>query len=142
MDQHYIDEQTGEVFGYEKRSGLTPCRKPEQNEVWDIVTHDWVADEALELQATINHFTSLINGHIQSEIDAYNKANGISYASIDSFTRYIYDINDPHYPESKSFLDWASACWTYARQEQDKLIAGTRTLPTDAEFIAELPIRA
>ena len=41
MAQHYIDEQTGEVFGYEKRAGLTPCEVPPDNHDWDTVFKSW-----------------------------------------------------------------------------------------------------
>ena len=79
MHQHYIDEQTGEVFGYEKREGLTPCRKPEPNEIWDIVTHDWVDDVSTVEARRLTSISSEADALILSAYDELKQRKMMSY---------------------------------------------------------------
>lgn len=37
------------------------------------------------------------------------------------------------------FAQWMDACWLYTIQEQQKVIAGTRTMPTPDQAVIELP---
>jgi hypothetical protein len=40
--QHYINETTLQVSGFDPKDGSIPCDIPKTNEDWDIETHSWV----------------------------------------------------------------------------------------------------
>lgn len=46
---------------------------------------------------------------------------------------------NPWQVESAKFGQWMANCWSYIIQEQQKVVAGTRSMPTPAQAIAELP---
>lgn len=47
---------------------------------------------------------------------------------------------NPWQTEAIKFAQWMDACWQYTIQEQQKVIAGIRPMPTTEQAIAELPI--
>ena len=42
--------------------------------------------------------------------------------------------------EAIAYGQWVASCWVASNQAQADIIAGTRTIPTPAEAIAELPM--
>jgi hypothetical protein len=66
-------------------------------------------------------------------------ANSYQYDSIASMTDYRDDPNPKFNSEGWAAFKWRSACYTLA----DKFIAGIKAglteIPTDAEFIADMP---
>lgn len=73
---------------------------------------------------------------IQQQLDASAQAKG--YDSIVSACSYAGYAND-FQAEAVAFGVWRASVWTYGYAELDKVIAGTRPLPTIAEILAELP---
>ena len=47
---------------------------------------------------------------------------------------------NPFQAEAIAFGQWVAACWVVSNTAQADIIAGTRTIPTPAEAIAELPM--
>lgn len=76
---------------------------------------------------------------IQKFMDEQAQAAG--YDDLISACSYAAAAN-PYQAESQGFLVWRGAVWDYAFTELQKVQTGTRTQPTIAEFIAELPARA
>lgn len=46
---------------------------------------------------------------------------------------------NPWQTRAIAFGQWMDACWLYTIQEQQKVIAGTRTMPTPDQAVIELP---
>lgn len=78
---------------------------------------------------------------IENAIDAHilKTAQAKGYNSTESCLTYLGDSNPTWNAEAQAFKDWRSACWQYVIAEQAKVDAGTRTMPTPQEAVAELP---
>lgn len=44
-----------------------------------------------------------------------------------------------HFADAAALADWGAACWAKSKQMRDELLAGTRTLPSVEEVLAEMP---
>lgn len=73
---------------------------------------------------------------IQSTLDEAARAKG--YDDIVSACSYA-GYENVFQAEAIAFGVWRANVWAYGYQELDKVIAGTRPVPTIAEIIAELP---
>ena len=73
---------------------------------------------------------------IQSHINSVVTSRG--YDNENSIAKYLVDGN-PFYAECKAISLWIGNVWVYAHQVQADVMAGTRTMPTIEELIAELP---
>lgn len=101
------------------------------NEV--IKTYEVVAIPQEEIIATtVKAMEEAIETHINTTV----KAKG--YNSQDSIAKYLVSGN-PFEPECKAISLWIGSVWIYAHQVQADVLAGTRTMPTLEELIAELP---
>ena len=80
-----------------------------------------------------------ITNHIQSKIEAYNEANGLAFANIDSLQKYTVSEDYPHLPFINAVLLWNIAVWEHARGVMKNVLEGNRALPTVEELLAELP---
>jgi hypothetical protein len=74
---------------------------------------------------------------IQLHLDA--KARERQYDGIQTAITYRDDPNQQFAAEGEALFAWRSAVWTYSTAELQKVMAGERTQPGVAEFIAELP---
>lgn len=82
-------------------------------------------------------FVSFENA-IQQHLDDEAKLKG--YDNITNACSYAGAPN-PFQTEAKSFITWRGNVWAYCYAELAKVQAGTRTMPTIAEIISELPVR-
>ena len=73
---------------------------------------------------------------IENHINNTVKAKG--YNSQDSIAKYLVQGNQ-FYDECTTISLWIGSVWIYAHQVQADVLAGTRTMPTIEELIAELP---
>lgn len=73
---------------------------------------------------------------IENHINTTVKARG--YNSQDSIAKYLVSGN-PFYAECTAISLWIGSVWVYSHQVQADVLAGTRTMPTIEELIAELP---
>ncbi len=74
---------------------------------------------------------------VQHHLDTTAKEWG--YDTIYTAVGYIGDPDPAFNSEAIMFRNWRSAVWVYVNAEQTKLQNAQRTMPTDAELIAELP---
>jgi len=88
----------------------------------------------LTLEQTIELFKAQIQEHLDSE------ARAVNYDSIISACSYAAAPN-PFQEEAITFVVWRGAVWEYCYAELDKVINGTRPMPTVEEIISELPSR-
>ena len=79
-----------------------------------------------------------ITNLVQKKLDTTSKEWG--YDTIYTAVGYIGDPNPTFNSEAIMFRNWRSAVWVYVNAEQVKLQNAQRTMPTDAELIAELPL--
>lgn len=96
-----------------------------------------------ELESAVPQYERIeAEGHlkkiVQNHLDATSKSWG--YDSIYTAIGYIGDPNDIFNKEGLMFRNWRSAVWTYVNEELAKLKQGLRTIPTEEEAIAELPL--
>jgi len=77
---------------------------------------------------------------IQSEVDKYNEANMVAFKDIDACAKYTTVTTYTHYQFCVDVIAWQTSVWEYARQVQADVMAGTRTMPTTEELLAELPV--
>lgn len=75
---------------------------------------------------------------VQSYMD--KEARLLGYDNVLSACSYASHIN-PFQAEGQSFVAWRGAVWEYCYQALADVESGTRTIPTTAELIAELPAR-
>lgn len=61
------------------------------------------------------------------------------YDNRDSCRLYAGYVN-PFQAEAIAYGQWVAACWVASNLAQAQIIAGTRTIPTPAEAVAELPL--
>jgi hypothetical protein len=73
---------------------------------------------------------------VQAHLDA--AARGRGYDGILSASSYAATAN-PFQSESQSFLNWRAACWAHCYQALADVQAGTRSMPTIPDLLAELP---
>lgn len=74
---------------------------------------------------------------VQMHLDTEARQRG--YDNIVSACSYAGAPN-PFQVEGIAFLNWRSAVWAYCYQVLADVQAQTRTIPTEAELIAELPV--
>jgi len=77
---------------------------------------------------------------IQAQVEAYNAAHGLSFRDVYSCDIYADKTGYPHQQFCADITDWNWRVWSATRATQADILAGNRTIPTEAEFIAELPI--
>lgn len=74
---------------------------------------------------------------VQKHLDA--KAQELLYDDCNSVCTYI-DTGVPKFDdEGRAFRAWRSAVWAKCYEILDEVKAGTRSIPTEEELIAELP---
>ncbi|NTH50473.1 hypothetical protein G6L09_05725 [Agrobacterium rhizogenes] len=76
-------------------------------------------------------------GSIAAMMDA--KAKERRYENALSIATYIGSANIQWAAEAQAFVFWRDEIWGYCYAELDKVQAGTRSQPTVADFLAELP---
>lgn len=102
-----------------------------ENEV--VKTYEVVEIPKEEIIATtVKAMEEAIEDHINTTV----KARG--YNSQDSIAKYLVSGN-PFYAECTAISLWIGSVWVYSHQVQADVMAGTRTMPTIEELIAELP---
>jgi hypothetical protein len=80
---------------------------------------------------------SLINA-IQSYLD--KEAQAHFYDGILSLCSYATSINTKFGPEGQAGVIWRDACWSVGYAVLADCEAGTRTIPTVEELMAEMPV--
>jgi hypothetical protein len=93
----------------------------------EIIARDkWLAEQA-------------ITAHIQSRVETYNEAHGLSFRDVYSCDVYADKTGYPHQQFCADITDWNWRVWDAARQILAEVLAGNRTAPSVQELIAELP---
>ena len=80
-----------------------------------------------------------IMGHIQSRVDEYNAAHGLSFRDVYSCALYARDNGYTHQQFCLDVWAWNVAVWEHARSVLADVLDGIRSEPTAQELIAELP---
>lgn len=86
-----------------------------------------------------NRMTEVISRHIQSTVDAYNKANGTAFEKVHNCAAYKDIASYPHQPFCQAVLEWNAEVWVTARRIESEVVSGERLAPTPAELVGELP---
>ena len=98
----------------------------------------YVEDTAAAQQHATKELNKHISNLVQDHLD-YN-AQLLGYDNIYTAIGYIGDPHPPFNADGIKFRNWRSAVWVYVNAEAVKLQNGQRTMPTDAELVAELPL--
>lgn len=75
---------------------------------------------------------------VQAHLDARAKERG--YDGILSAATYATSQHSKFGPEGVAYRNWRDAVWAHCYTTLAGVTAGTRTVPTEAELIAELPV--
>lgn len=86
-----------------------------------------------EKQALMTRFERLLDKHINAVAQAKGYDNRITASLRAAAT------DSPWYAEGIAFVSWMDSCYAKCYVIQDELETGQRTLPTDDEFLAEMP---
>ena len=114
-----------EGFEYLLPQGLTEINETEYQEL---------ANPPPSLEQVIAQFEAGIQAHLDVS------AQEAGYDNILTACSYVGAPN-PFEAESKTFVAWRGNVWAYCYGELQKVIAGTRPMPTLSEIISELPVR-
>lgn len=89
---------------------------------------------AAALASTMTAFQTAIQTHVDAAAVSrrYNDGNALA--------GYVASTNPDWAVEAQAFVAWRDQVWIYSYAELDKVMAGQREQPTEAEFIGELPV--
>jgi len=90
-------------------------------------------------QTLINHYTRVVDYHIQSKISEYNKINGTAFTNVHHCANYKDAVGYTHRQFCSDVWVWNVQVWETARGVQTEVISGARQIPTDEELITLLP---
>lgn len=111
--------------------------------VWEFQADGTWMDVATiedQLKALESKAILVVSGMIQAVIDNYNKAHRVSFKDIDAMPKYKDDPTYTHYQFAVDIIGYNKIIWDdYVRPELDKILGGN-PIPTEAEFIAALPV--
>lgn len=103
-----------------------------ENGRWEVKpTIITLSKEEYELRQT-RMYADCVQTHIEKICQS------LGYDNENSIAKYLVAEN-PFYTECKAISLWIGAVWTYANKVQTDVLAGTRTMPTIEELVAELP---
>lgn len=142
--QHYKDKN-GKVHSiYEGRTDLIkPDWAEMTDEEWELHKNPPKTEEEI-IAEKVAHFTAIVDGMIDAEIEAYNKVNYCVFTGINSLEKYNHPEAE-HYAFANSMITWVTTkdvgLWATARRIQREVLSGFLAEPTDAQFIAMLPTR-
>jgi hypothetical protein len=86
------------------------------------------------VQPTVEEYTVAVQAHLDT------KAQERNYDSILSACTYATSTNAKFQAEGQACVSWRDACWSHCYQAMAAVQAATRTAPTIAELVAELPV--
>lgn len=102
------------------------------NEATEVKT---AAEKQAEAQAaTRQRLTSAIQSHLDTTAQERN------YDNIMSLCTYATSTNAKFAAEGQAGVEWRDAVWSACYQMLAEVESGTRTVPTEDELIAELPV--
>lgn len=82
---------------------------------------------------TLADYVAAIEAHIEAT------ASAKAYSGAVSLAIYVNSTVPQWAAEAAAFVAWRDGVWSYAYAEMAKVQAGTRSQPTVAELVAELP---
>lgn len=90
-------------------------------------------DAAVYEEVQTRRKSALVQYHLDTAAQRRGYDNMLAAVSYAGSGHPVYDA------EGVAFRNWRSECWDAAFAILDAVFAGTRQMPTDAEFISELP---
>lgn len=127
--QAILDEQNcvATVNNWEHAVGI-PCSPDTQ------IGYEWTGTEFVRPMAEV---TKELLAAVQQHLDAAVLARG--YDNMLSCCSYVASVDITFATEALAAAAWRDAVWRYCYDAQAEYVAGTRTVPTPEELIAELP---
>jgi len=107
---------------------------------WMVENNITIDDVPIANPVTDETRTNDLSDAVSAHINQTAMARG--YDSTLSIVSYAGSKKLKWKGEAVVFADWRDDCWQYSYDEFAKMEAGTRTWPTPAEFVLELPIIA
>lgn len=80
-----------------------------------------------------------VGAMVQAWIDSVCTSGTPYFRDIFSARGYVNDPNPAYHARAAALRDWSSSVWTYLDEVAAGVMAGNRSVPTDAELMAELP---
>lgn len=96
--------------------------------------YDW---NGLEWVLNSDRYTAKLEAAVDAHIDSVARADKWD-SRITCVMRAGYP--NPWQARAVAFGEWMDSCYAYCYQVQTDAAAGLRTIPTEAELIAELPV--
>lgn len=97
----------------------------------------FIASQQVKKQREIESRVSML---IQEKVDAYNKANMLSFKDIYTCALYRTVNGYTHQAFCIAIWNWQTSVWEYLRQELEKVLSNARTEPTIEELVDEINI--
>lgn len=125
---------------YVDSSNLVVFWQNESCSIDSVEIQEWIAQGNTPLPAdlpTSQQQLAAIEAAIERHMDAVAQAK--RYDNRDSCRLYAGYTN-PFQAEAIAYGQWVAQCWVVSNQAQTDIVNGLRTIPTEADAIAELPI--
>ena len=97
-----------------------------------VVTDKTEEEIAAEQEAHVLSVARASTDAIQAMLDA--KCREYEYDTINNAAGWA-----SRFADAAALADWGAACWAKSKQMRDEFLAGTRTLPSVEEVLAEMP---
>lgn len=105
-------------------------------------------DVAKETQALLATYNGFVDKLILDELVPFNATNGTAFTHVDGFAKYTTNTSLTLYTACSAFILWVDTVWAKVREIKASVLLGTKfnttwidVIPTEAEFLAELPTR-
>jgi hypothetical protein len=85
-------------------------------------------------------YEQIVTERIQAEVDAYNKANGVSFDNVHNCKSYADDETYEHYQFCYDVWQWNKQVWSTLRQILRDVVTGVTPPPDEEEFVGMLPV--
>ena len=132
MTKYFVDQAGNYIGAFD--GAEPPAGSVEVPSAPSDARQPWTGSGWGAIPVSVDDFKSAIQAHMDQA------AESAGYDDIKTAVTYADEPAVPKFQaEGRAFRAWRSQCWAYGYQEMDKVLGGTRPMPTVEQMISELP---